>query len=212
MRFLDTNQSIGERSMEGDLSTSYEKIHRANRKYRNKLASVYLFLYGSMILLSVDVLLFPVGLVRNLLPYSVLGAIGFSMIGASLVIASRTEGPSRENRLFMRTYRVLLSLTNYLMDSSKTEYRDAAKKGLRILIERVERLWSLDSVLEEEALSPIKTFKKNLRDKVLYSIEEGSIDNVRGARNVLSHFARFLLEEHPQVARIEEINAPTNLI
>jgi hypothetical protein len=168
-----------------------------------------------MTILAIDLILFPAGLLVRVYvaPYLALIAIGFSGLTAAAVLSTRISGPSAEKRLFMRTYRVLSSLTNYLMDSSKIEERGVAKKRLRLLIERVERLWSLDSTLEEEALAPIPAFEKNLRDRALYAVEEGSVEDIRNSCKILSRFARFLLEDHPQVSEVEDINqsfAPLN--
>ena len=192
--------------MEGDLTASYERVHREYSRYRKRLTFTFILLYTSMTMLALVLILFPAASRNNSFSYSIFAVVGFSMLTASLALTYRANGPSMEKRLFMRTYRVLSSLTNYLMDSSKIEERRRAEKRLRLLIQRVERLWSLDSRLEEKVLAPIPTFKTNLRDRVLYAMEEGSIENLRNAYNFLARFARFLLREQPQISEVEEMN------
>src|SRR6266566_1935677 len=194
--------------MEGDLTASYEQVHREYRRYRKRLTLSLILLYASMLVLTADLVFFPAGLLvkASLVPFTTLAIIGFSGIIISLFLPPRISGPNTEKRLFMRTYRVLSSLTRYLMDSSKIDERGLAKKRMRRLIERVDRLWSLDSMLEENALAPIPVFKKILKNKILYCIEEGSVDDLRKASSFLGRFARFLLEERPQVSEVEEMN------
>jgi hypothetical protein len=74
------------------------------------------------------------------------------------------------------------------------------------LISRIDKLWSIESALERESLAPVAALKKNLQDKILYSVEEGSVEHMRQSYNILARLARFFLQDHPNLSEVEEMN------
>lgn len=82
-----------------------------------------------------------------------------------------------------------------------------AANELDFIIGELELNWILEFRLAKEALSGVTEFMKNLRFKLLQALAKGKTDDVRLTVWILAKLCPLLINEHPKVSQIEEINS-----
>jgi len=130
----------------------------------------------------------------------------------SIILLDRERtGLSSEQILFVETFEAASALKEYWINPSKENQRKIGASHLRSLSRTISEDWSLNFKLAEEAIGPVKSFVTDLRDKVLYSVENGTHEQVSNALAFVERLAWFLLNEHPTVADLPTVSSSSPL-
>ncbi len=189
--------------MEADLSSQNVEVRKRLKKFSRRIGLSFAFGYLGFAGIGL-------GVISGSTPLSVRGVlilIGGSISFLSAFVATNlARDITSEERLFLRTYRVMSAITKFLMDTTHESQRDLAVKRLRTLTEKVEDQWTLDFELAQNSLPEVSEFKSNLRNNLLYTLENGTVEKLQYARQALNRVARFLLNPTPTREELAEIN------
>jgi len=178
------------------LSSKYDDLNRKWRAYRNRVIRYLILVLGGVALLEFSVYYYPTSnVLRTVL---VVVASLMAILGLLLFVRQKDER-TQDQRLFMRTYLATSELKEYVMHSTEMKARKQAEKHLRSLSRLVEIQWGLQFTLAKQVLGPVETFVTDLRDKILYSVEKGTYDQVSNALSFVEQFALFLMKEDPSI-------------
>ena len=121
----------------------------------------------------------------------------------------------REQWLFLRAYRVLQNLNDYL--NGKTSFPHFKKKAqdeLRVLVSRIENRWTIGEFeLAKNALTSLKLLKEGLRQRLLRAVEDEEIqekaekEKLELCQQNMIEFCSYLLKKEPQLADVNRLNS-----
>lgn len=114
----------------------------------------------------------------------------------------RTVATTSEENMFINAYELMSELRHYPVPIDMS----GPARDLESLIAGLEQNWVLGFPLAREALSGVADFFKNLRFRLLQAIVKGKTEDVKLAVWTLAKLCLILLNEHPKVSQIEEIN------
>jgi hypothetical protein len=129
-------------------------------------------------------------------------------IGVSLLILGiftrkfRKVALNSEENIFIVAYELMSELKQYPLPIDMS----GPASDLESLITYLEQNWVLGFPLAKEALSSVADFLKNLRFRLLQAVLKGKTEDVRLSVWTLAKLCQILLNEHPKVSQIEEIN------
>lgn len=189
--------------MEADLSAKHIELDKKYRRFRFGLFSGLVLAYGGLGVFLVGLL--GLSFFRSSFIYT-LSFVGLIIIVAGALILRLTPNVTLEEQLFVRTYNVMSKLNSYVQDTSKRKDKKAAVKRMRKLVDRIVLRWTLDFKLAKTVLGEVADCKQNLKDHVLYTIEQDNLENISYAIQHLSRFARFLILDKPTVEQLAEVN------
>jgi len=110
---------------------------------------------------------------------------------------------SPDEKVFIDVYELASELRRYPLPIDMT----GPASDLDYIIGDLEMNWTLGFRLAKEALSSVTEFIKNLRFKVLQAVVKGKTDDVKLSVWTLAKLCQVLIDEHPTVSQIEEINS-----
>jgi len=201
-----------------DLKAQYDSLRITAELYQSSRGRATVLLY-----LGLSVLLgFVIGTPGWILAREFYFPPVFALAGIILVVASfrdfrrATENElKREQWLFLRAYRVLQNLNDYL--NGKTSFPHFKKKAqdeLRVLVSRIENRWAIGEFeLAKNALTSLKLLKEGLRQRLLRAVEDEEIqekaekEKLELCQQNMIEFCSYLLKKEPQLADVNRLNS-----
>jgi hypothetical protein len=186
-----------------NLAVSYQDIGKRWLKVRRYGRIVNAALITTLLGLGY-LILFSSGAIKPPVLYEVAIWIGVSLV--SLAIFTRKYNAvalSSDEKVFIIAYELIIQLRQYPLLG---DISDAAS-DLDQIIEELESNWTLGFRLAKEALSGITDFKTNLRFRLLPALAKGKTEDVKMSVWTLAKLCPLLINDHPKLSQIEEINS-----
>ena len=107
-----------------------------------------------------------------------------------------------EEKIFIDVYELASELRQYPLPIDMS----GVASDLDYIIEELELNWTLGFRLAKEALSSVTEFMNNLRFRLLQALLKGKTEDVKLSVWTLAKLCQLLIDEHPKVSQLEDIN------
>jgi hypothetical protein len=130
----------------------------------------------------------------------------FLIASIPLLRRARKQDLKVEEWMFLRAFRVLDNLNDYLQNTDRPPFKERAEKALRGLASRIEEVWKVgDYKLADKILAPLVQLKTGLRETLLPSIERGEMLEL--CRTIMAELCSYLLNDNPRLEDVRRLDS-----